>query len=370
VSARTHDFVIVGAGVIGCAIARELALRGAGRIAVIDGGAPAGEASGAAAGVLAVGSSRAPRGVVFELRRASAALFPALADDLRADTGIDPQYGGEGLIDLAFSAPDLETLNQLAERRRAQDFAVELLDASALRAAEPAVGEAALGGALWPGDVTVHPVRLVEALRAAAERRGVEFALGAPVHAIEHADGRVLALWASERRFVPGELIVAAGVGAAAIGAQLRVKMPVRPDRGEMIALRPPAPLRHTLAWREGYLVPRRDGELLVGSTSARNESEKVVTEVSVRRLRQRAARMVPGLATAPEVRRWAGLRPMSTLRRPILGPLRNFANVTLAVGHHRSGILLAPITARLITELLLDAAPSIPLHPFCYRPR
>jgi len=370
VSARTHDFAIVGAGVIGCAIARELARRGAGSVVVVDAGLPGGEASGAAAGVLAVASSRAPRGVVFALRRASAALFPALVEELRAETGVDPEYGGAGLIDLAFSAQDEAELALLVARRREQGFAVEWLDAAALCAAESGVHAAVRGGALWPGDVTVHPPRLVEALLASAQRRGVELALGEPVHAIEHADGRVLALFAGARRIVPGELVVAAGVGSAAIGALLRVKMPVRPDRGEMIALRPPAPLRHTLAWREGYLVPRRDGELLIGSTSARNESEKVVAEESVRHLRQRAARMMPGLADAPELRRWAGLRPMSTLRRPIIGPLRNFANVTLATGHHRSGILLAPITARLVAELLLDNAPSIPLHPFCYRPR
>jgi glycine oxidase len=137
-----------------------------------------------------------------------------------------------------------------------------------------------------------------------------------------------------------------------------------------MAAVRPRAPLALTLSWGDGYLVPRRDGEVLIGSTSARGATEKVVTASAAAVLLGRAVRMVPALADAALVRTWAGLRPLSTLRRPIIAPLRGFTNVTLACGHHRSGILLAPITAQLVAELLLRDATSIPLQPFCYRPR
>ena len=128
VTTSAPDFTIIGGGIIGCAIARALAIGGAGRIVVVERNQPGGEASGAAAGVLAVASSRAPRGVVFELKRASAALFSPLAEALRAETGIDVEYSTAGLLDLSFSSREAEHLDLLAVRRREQGFTDELLD--------------------------------------------------------------------------------------------------------------------------------------------------------------------------------------------------------------------------------------------------
>ncbi len=255
-------------------------------------------------------------------------------------------------------------------RRREQGFTIERLDAEQVRERHPEVNPAVRRGAWFADDHAVNNTRLVEALHASARARGVEFRLGAPVTRIDVEQGRVMAVEAGGERVVPGQLVVAAGAWSAAVGALLGVKIPVRADRGEMVAVRPRVPLGLTLSWGDGYLVPRRDGEVLIGSTSARGASEKVVSARAAATLLGRAVRMVPTLADATLVRTWAGLRPLSTLRRPIIGPLRGFTNVTLACGHHRSGILLAPITAQLVAELLLHDATSIPLQPFCYRPR
>jgi glycine oxidase len=225
-------------------------------------------------------------------------------------------------------------------------------------------------GAWFADDRAVNNTRLVEALHVSARARGVEFRLDSAVTQIETQRGRVTGVAAGGDRFTPGHLIVAAGAWSAAVGALFGVRIPVRTDRGEMVAVRPRTPLGVTLSWRDGYLVPRADGEVLVGSTSLRGATDKLVSAGAAATLLGRAVRMMPALGNAPLVRSWAGLRPLSTLRRPIIGPLRGFANVTLACGHHRSGILLAPITAQLVAELLLDQATSIPIHPFCYRPR
>jgi glycine oxidase len=364
------DVVIAGGGIIGCAIAHALAHAGVGRIVVVERAAPGLEASGAAAGLLAVGSTRAPRGVVFELRRASAAMFPRLVETLRSETGIDVEYSSHGVLELAFTGRDAAMLERLVARRREQGFAVELLDPQQALSLEPAVNSTICGAAHFPDDRSIHNVRLVEALHAAARARGVEFRLGTELHGVEHAKGRVLSVQVGGERLVAGHLIIAAGVWSREVASLLRVKVPVRPDRGEMLALRPSAPLRRIVSWNDGYLVPRGDGEVLVGSTSTRGVAEKVVTASSMALLLSRAVRMVPSLADAALLRTWAGLRPLSTLRRPIIGPLRGFENVTLASGHHRSGILLAPITAKLVAELLVQGATSIPLQPFCYRPR
>jgi glycine oxidase len=366
----TPDVTIIGGGIIGCAIARALALRGAGRIVVLERGQLGAEASAAAAGVLAVASSRAPRGVLFELKRAGAALFPSLAAELAQETGVDVEYATTGLLDLAFTSRDAEQLDRLVARRREQGFRIDLLDGDAVRARHPEVNPAVRRGAWFADDHAINNGRLVEALHASARARGVEFRQGAAVARIEAQQQRVTGLEAGGERLAPGQVIVAAGAWSAEVGALFGARIPVRTDRGEMVAVRPRAPLPLTLSWRDGYLVPRVNGEVLIGSTSARGATDKVVTASSAATLLGRAVRMVPALADAALVRSWAGLRPLSTLRRPIIGPLRGFTNVTLACGHHRSGILLAPITAQLVAELLVDRATSIAIHPFCYRPR
>jgi glycine oxidase len=370
VSSSAPDFAILGGGVIGCGIARALARQQAGRIVVVERGQPGCEASGAAAGVLAVASSRAPRGVVFDLKRASAALFPGLATELREETGIDVEYSTAGLLDLAFTSREVEQLDRLAARRREQGFAVERLEADEVRARHPEVNPAVRRGVWFGDDRAVNNTRLVEALHASAAARGVEFRLGVAVRRIESRHGRVTAVEAGAERLTPGHLIVAAGAWSAEVGQLLGVKIPVRADRGEMVAVRPRVPLALTHSWRDGYLVPRANGEVLIGSTSARGATEKMVTAHAAATLLSRAVRMVPALADAAVVRTWAGLRPLSALRRPIIGPPRGWANLTLACGHHRSGILLAPVTAQLVAELLLHGATSIPIGPFCHRPR
>lgn len=364
------DVVIAGGGVIGCAIAHALAGAGVGRIIVAERATPGNEASGAAAGLLAVASSRAPRGVVFDLRRASAALFPGLVETLRATTGIDVEYSPYGVLDVAFTVRDAAKLERLVARRREQGFSAELLEPSQVRAQEPAVSSAIRSAAYFPGDRSVNNMRLVEALHAAARSRGVEFRLGAELTGVEHAGSKVSSVRIGQEWVPAGHLIIAAGVWSREVGSLLRVKVPVRPDRGEMLALRPSSPLQRIVSWNDGYLVPRPNGEVLVGSTSTRGAEDKIVTAGSMALLLRRATRMVPGLADATLLRTWAGLRPLSTLRRPIIGPVRGFENVTLASGHHRSGILLAPVTAKLVTELLVRGETSIPLQPFCYRPR
>lgn len=355
---------------IGSAVARRLAVAGAGRILVVERAAAGAEASGAAAGLLAVASSRAPGGAIFELRRRSAAMFPGLVEELRAESGIDVGYSTNGLLDLAFTAGEEEALAALVERRRTQGFAAELLRGRAVRRLEAGVDPAVRCGAFFADDRSIDSRRLVQALSAGAASHGVEFRFGAALERVEASRGRVLAVEAGGERIAPGHLVIAAGLGSSAIGGLLGVRIPVKPDRGEMLALRPAVPLGRPLTWNEGCLVPQPNGEVLVGSTSARGEAEKKVSAASLALLVERAVRMVPGLGAAAVSRMWAGIRPMSTLRRPIVAPLGGFENVTLATGHHRAGILLAPITAALVSEMVLGLEPSMPLAPFSYRPR
>ncbi|MGE0517994.1 MAG: NAD(P)/FAD-dependent oxidoreductase [Candidatus Binatia bacterium] len=366
---HTADVVIIGAGIIGCATARALARRGAGRVVVIDRGEPGAEASNAAAGLLSLASGRDSRGALFELKRAGMALYPALVEELRAETAIDVEYGGAPLAELAFTSREAERLDRFAQRRIDQGFAIERLDGDAVRQAYPEVNPAVRLGVRFHDERTINNGRLVEALHAAAVKSGVEFRLGAPVRRIGLDGRRVVRLEVGGDDFSPGHVVVAAGAWSAEIGEMLGVPIPVRGDRGEMFALKPRAALRQPLVWRDGYLVPRPNGDVLIGATTARGAMEKAVTARNAALLLGRAVRMVPSLGSAPVVRVWSGIRPWSLLGRPIIGPVAGLQNVAVACGHHRNGILLAPVTAQLIAELIMDRATSVPIQPFCHRP-
>jgi glycine oxidase len=367
---RQPDVLIIGGGVIGCAVAYFLTRLSSLHVLLVERETVGAGASNAAAGVLAVASSRAPRGVLFELRRRSAAMFPDLVAALHAETGIDCQCVQRGLLEVAFTVKEAEGLNGLVRRRCEQGFRAELLDATEARRREPTLADEITAAALFGDDHSINNERFTAALAAAAQRRGAELRLGTAVTAVEVGRNRVLRLRAADDWLSPGVVIVAAGVGSPEIGRLMQVRIPVRAARGEMLALRPIGALpQHTLTWGDGYLVPRHNGELLVGSTTEYSDTAEV-TGKGVATLLRRALRMAPDLSDATVTRTWAGLRPCPTIRRPIIGPVRGFDNLLLATGHHRNGILLAPITGLLMAELVTERATSVPLQPFCYRPR
>jgi glycine oxidase len=365
---QTADVVIVGAGVIGASIAHALARASASRIVLVERGTPGCESSNAAAGLLPVASSRALGGALFTLRRASAAMFPELVAALEGETGIALGYRRDGLIAVAHSDSQAAELEQLVRHRRSsQGFRCELLTPADVRRLEPATNPGVVAGALFPDDAAINNEALVRALVVAAQRRGVEVRTGTAVRAVVPArDGAAIEL-EGERIDAP-VVVVAAGAWSAALLAGAGIKVPVRPARGEMLAVCPSSwRLRHVLAAGDTYLVPRGD-EILIGSTTAFAGFDARVSREGVARLRQLAALLVPTLNDTPVVRSWAGLRPCSTLRRPIIARLPEAAHVILATGHHRSGILLAPITATLVSEMVLGRSPSVPLAPFGYR--
>lgn len=363
------DVAIVGAGVIGCAIAYHVARVTRLRVVVLERGTPGCEASGAAAGVLAFASGQARRGALFDLRRRSAGLFPELVAALEEETGLALEYRRTGLLMLACSDAEAAALADLVCHRTAQGLRCEMLDsAAAVRALEPAVGPTARAGALFHDDHAINSERLVTALAAAAQRRGVEFHSSTPVRGVCHGADAVQ-LDCGGTPFEAGTVVIAAGAWSAQPLAMHPIKIPVRPARGEMASVDcDPLPMQRTIAAGDGYLVPRSNGEVLIGSTTAFVGFDKRVTATGVSALLARAAAMVPAVGRATVRRTWAGLRPCPTIRRPIIAPLPGLERVILATGHHRNGILLAPVTAQMVGEMITGSPPSVPLRPFSYR--
>ncbi|HXJ32586.1 MAG TPA: glycine oxidase ThiO [Candidatus Eisenbacteria bacterium] len=360
---RTPDVLVVGGGVIGCAIARELA--GAGRsVVVVDRGPIGGQASSAAAGALGVASG-SDEGERLELRRASFGAFPDLVASLHEETGLDVGFETRGVLAFAFDERDTARLADRVTRRRTQGLRAQWLDAAEVRALEPRANDAAVGAALFPDDAQLEAAAFTQALAASARRRGASIVPGVPVLAYERGGDRIERVRVGGEWIHPREVIVAAGPWTpAASGVDPGVA--VVPVRGQMLALRPERPVcGHVLTAGDAFLIPRRDGEVWVGATFEDAGFMCAVTGDGVRQLLGHLARLTPEALRAPIVRAWAGLRPSVPGGGPVIGRARDAGNVLVATGHHRNGILLAPVTARTVAALVDGTPPPQAARPF-----
>lgn len=356
--------LVVGAGVIGCAIALELARAGC-RVTLLERAVPGAEASGAAAGMLAPLGEGAPT-AFRDLALASWRLYPELVRELRERTGVDVEYVTRGTLYPLFTAEAVRQARAQATGALAAELGVELLDAAAVRACEPAITPAACGALFVRGDHWVNNERLVVAWAQAAVAAGARLRTGTTVHRIEVDGDRARGVLADGERLAADAVVLAAGAWCGALAASFGGALPVAPRRGQMVALAHVPPLvGHCLHGQEVYLVPRPAGELLVGATVERAGFERAVTAEGILGLLRAALALVPALASRPVTRTWCGFRPWAPDDLPILGPWPGVEGLWVATAHFRNGILLAPITGRLMAEWITRGRPSLPLEPF-----
>jgi glycine oxidase len=360
---KTTDVVVIGGGVIGSSIAWHLAAHKQ-QTLLVEKNRPGQEASAAAAGILAVASGRSKRGPMYQLKRASQELYPALVRELEAQTGIDLEYQTVGVLDLIRTDADEKKYRQLYELRREQGYQATWLSAEETRRLEPSLTGDLRGAVHFSGDHHLHNGKLAEAWAKAAEQRGVTLHAGAIVSEARIAGDKVAAVRIGEEWVSVNTIVIAAGSWSRQVGEIFGLTIPVEPAKGQMLTVRA-AQLRHVISWSEHYLVPRKNGEVVIGSTVEFVGHNKDVTLETVHSLITRSIDLVPELRTAPLNRFWAGLRPYSPTRRPILCRAPGLENVIIATGHHRNGIVLAPITGKLISELITTGQPSLSLEPF-----
>ncbi|ATO16406.1 glycine oxidase ThiO [Micromonospora sp. WMMA2032] len=342
---------VVGGGPIGWAIAWRCAQRGL-RVVVYD-DRPGSGASSVAAGMLSpVAEAYFGEHELTGLLVASAARWPAFAAELTAASGVDLGHRTEGTLVVGLTADDLAEARRLWSYQQGLALPITPLRPSELRDREPALATRVRGGAVAPGDHQVDPRRLVTALRAAAGRAGVALR-PVRVGALSEVDAPVT--------------VVAAGCGAAALTG-----LPVRPVKGQVLRLRAPAGgppgFRHVIrGYADGeavYLVPRDSGEVVVGAT-VEERADTEVTAGGVLTLLRAATELVPELVEYELVEAVAGLRPGTPDNAPVVGPLPGLPGVVVATGHHRHGIVLTPVTADLVTELIVTGEPDPALAPF-----
>jgi glycine oxidase len=360
--------VIIGAGVVGLGIAWRLA--GRATVTVFDRGKAGAGASHAAAGMLAACCEAEPgEEALVTLGRESQARWPAFADELLRVSGIDVELRSEGTLVLALTADDQATIAHHLEFQRRLGLPLEWLSAAATRAREPRLAGKIAGALFSSEDHQVDNRKLALALRIAAEAAGAEIREHRPVKEIIVQSGQARGVVLEDDTMVTADIVVlAAGAWSRTIGGLPPDRRPpVRPVKGQMLALRmdAAAPLLSHVLWAPGaYMVPRRDGRLIVGGTVEEKGFDDTITAGGLLTLLEAAWRAVPAVEELPVDEIWVGHRPGSRDDAPILGP-GPLDGLFYATGHHRNGILLAPATADAMARLILDDIVDPAIKPF-----
>jgi glycine oxidase len=359
------DVVIVGAGVMGCASALELAKAGA-KVVVLERSVPGAEASSAAAGIIGAQVETAEADAGFELARQSRLRYPAWTEQLRKATGIDVGYRQCGILRVVFDdASKTVMLGEVGWQSKA-GLALETIERDKLHALEPKLSPQTTFALHFPDDGQVDPPRLLRALYIAAAQAGATFRSGAYVRAVAAEAGVVRGVVLEDGTRVSSDhVVLAAGSWSTLVEGIPLEPSAVRPVRGQMVELetREPA-LKHVVFGPRCYLVPREDGRILVGSTLEFVGYRREVTAGAIRDLLGAAIELVPSLSDAVLGRTWSNFRPYSDHGRPLIGA-SEVRGLILATGHYRNGILLAPVTAEIVRALVLGE--KLPLEVGTY---
>jgi glycine oxidase ThiO len=330
------EIVVIGGGVIGLAIAIELRLLGA-EVTILckDFKTAAGHA---AAGMLAPQAEQIPAGAMLDLCIASRDLYPEWVHKIEAISGVDPGYWQCGILAPRYLQPELT---------------VDWCDARSIHQHQASLGESVIGGYCYPADGQVDNRALIRSLQIASQTLGIKFLDGVEVLTIHHSQGQVTHLETNQGNISAQHYILSTGAWS-----QQLLAIPVVPRKGQMLSVLVPIdqranlPLQQVLFGEDIYIVPRRDGKIIIGATSEDVGFTAANTLKGIKQLITNAMRLFPPLQNFPLNETWWGFRPATPDELPILGT-STAANLTLATGHYRNGILLTPITAKLIADLV-----------------
>ncbi|MBP6823345.1 MAG: glycine oxidase ThiO [Acidobacteria bacterium] len=371
-SKQNFDAAVVGGGVIGCAIAWRLAQAGM-RVVVIERGEVGREASHAAGGMLVPLAEADEADDLFHLCMASRAMYADFARELKQASEIDVEYRTEGTLYLSLTEHDDEELERRWQWQHAAGLNVKRLNADCARKLEPQINAGLRWALKFPDDHQVNNRMLIAALQAAAQKAGVEFQTQTEVERLlieTHAGQKQIVGVTTSRGEVRSKtVIIAAGSWSSLLETEAETLLPnlkVAPVHGQMVAVEMPSPaVNHTIYSCRAYVVPRLGGFVIAGSTSDKFGFEKRVTAGGMASIIERAKEILPGFGDLAITETWSGLRPRAADKLPVIGADTTVAGLVYATGHYRNGILLTPVTAKAVSEIILKGESKTQLSAF-----
>lgn len=350
---KKFDAVIAGGGLIGGAIALELARAGL-HVGLFDKQEPGKEASWASAGILSPAPETSGMIPLVPIGKVSMELYPGFVETVEEISGLETGYRRKGTLEALFGRNAREELNTLIALYHGVGLKAELLRAEEARELEPALSEEVEAAILRPEECAVDNRALTVAVLEAGRKTGVKIFAGSAVKGIWREGSRCLGIQLENEKIAANWTVIAAGCFSAQIDG-VTPYAPVHPAKGQILALRPEKLRIERVLWSDKiYLVPRNDGRVIAGATVENAGFEKRVTAAGIAKNLAGAIELAPDLASATIEEIWAGLRPNTPDHLPILGPT-DVDGLVMATGHFRSGIVLTPITARLIREWIVD---------------
>jgi glycine oxidase len=364
VDTHPYDVIVIGGGIIGVSVAYYLA-KAQMKVAVLDQGRLAGQATRAAAGMLGAQLEMESDTPLYSLGLISRSLYADLHRELWETTGVDIEYRTEGIIRLAFSEEDHETLwsNYRWQTERGQK--AEWLSRQALISLVGPYAGNAVGGLYLPDDHQVESPRVAAAFIAGAKLHGARFYEYTPVTGLEIFPTHCI-VKTPGHTWNASVVVLAAGAWTGTLAVQAGMDLPVFPVRGEAVTVDAGhTGLRHTLFTENCYLVPKRDGRIYIGASSQPYSYEQRPTLEGIAKITSAAADTFPALSALPIRQTLVGLRPGSADGLPFIGWMPGTKTIYIASGHFRNGVLLAPATGKLAAESIADGAASFDLTPF-----
>lgn len=359
----TYDVVVAGGGLIGASIALELAEAGL-KVSLYDAREPGREASWASAGMISPAPENPGTIPFVPISLASVALYPEFIHNVEELSGMNIGYRKDGAIDAIFDGNVEEELSTVIALQHGVGLRAEALSGDQAREMEPALSHEIEAAIFRPDEASLDNRAFTDAVLLAAERKGVQIFVGNGAKALWKEGGRCKGLVLENGRVEAKYTIIAAGCFSARIEG-VAAYAPVLPAKGQMVALRcESAEIKRVLWMEHTYLVPRNDGRIIAGSTIERTGFDHHITAGGIKKILSEAIKLAPALEKARVEETWAGLRPDSPDHLPILGPT-DVEGLLIATGHFRSGILLAPITARLMREWICTRELSVDWERF-----
>jgi glycine oxidase len=358
---NSADVIIIGGGVIGLLSARELAKAGA-QVILLEKQALGRESSWAGGGILSPLYPWRVADAITTLCGWSQQAYPALAAELLAATGVDPEWRRSGLL-----ISDCEDLGQALAWRQKHGAKLEVLTPLELQRIAPGLGLAPAQPLFMPDVGQVRNPRLLRALRMDLEQRGARLLEQHPVQEIQAPHGKITGVSTPQGWFSAPRYVVTAGAWSGALAGEIKASgVDIAPVKGQMLIYGMPPGLLPCMVLHQGhYLIPRQDGRILVGSTVEHTHFDKSTTDLAYAELTAFAHAVLPALRGCEPERHWAGLRPGSPEGVPLIGAHPKIENLYFNCGHFRNGFVMAPASTRLLADLMLGRPPILPPEPY-----